>query len=71
MQKYGHTTLPHTYVCKYIEQSLFRPHHNNVRTTTVVVVVVRTLHSILKNDRTRTVIRTSKCAVQMTTNPQK
>ena len=31
------------------------PHHNNVRTTTVVVVVVHTHHSILKNDRTRTV----------------
>ena len=42
-----------------------------MRTTTVVVVVVRTPHSVLKKDRTRTVIRTSKCAVQMTTNPQK
>ena len=31
------------------------PHHNNVRTTTVVVVVVHTPHSVLKNDRTRTV----------------
>ena len=41
------------------------PHHNNVRTTTVVVVVVHTLHSYLKNDRTRTVIRTSKCTVPM------
>ena len=47
------------------------PHHNNVRTTTVVVVVVHTPHSILKNDRTRTVIRTSKCTVQMMTNHKK
>ena len=31
------------------------PHHNNV-------------HSILKNDRTRTVIRTSKCTVPMIAN---
>ena len=31
----------------------------------------RTPHSKPKIVRTRTVIRTSKCAVQMTTNPQK
>ena len=47
------------------------PHHNNVRTTTVVVVVVHTPHSILKNDRTCTVIRTSKCTVPMIPNPKK
>ena len=34
-------------------------------TTVVVAVVVHTPHSILKNDRTRTVIRTSKCTVPM------
>ena len=39
-------------MCKQIR---LLPHHNNVRTTTVVVVVVHTHHSILKNDRTRTV----------------
>ena len=44
------------------------PHHHNVRTTTVVVVVVHTPHSIPKNDRTCTVIRTFKCTVQMMTN---
>ena len=43
------------------------PHHNNVRTTTVIVVVVHTPHSIPKNDRNCTVIRTSKCTVQMMT----
>ena len=42
-----------------------------MRTTTVVVVVVHTPHSIPKNDRTRTVIRTSKCTVQMMTNQNK
>ena len=56
----------------YIIQSRLLPHHNNVRTTTVVVVVaVHTLHIILKNDRTHTVIRTSKCTLQMITNPKK
>ena len=44
------------------------PHHNNVRKKTVVVVVVHTPHIIPKNDRTSTVIRTSKCTVQMMTN---
>ena len=38
---------------------------------TVVVVVVHTPHSILKNDRTRTVIRTFKCTVPMRPNPKK
>ena len=47
------------------------PHHHNVRTTTVVVVVVHTPHSIPKNDRTRSVIRTSKCTVQLMTNQKK
>ena len=49
------------------------PHHNNVRTTTVVVVVVHTHHSILKNDRTRTVSAhtTSKFTVQMITTSEK
>ena len=47
------------------------PQHNNVRTTTVVVVVVHTLRRILKKDCTCTVNRTSKCTVQMVTNPIK
>ena len=56
----------------YIILSKLLPHHNNVRTTTIVVVVaVHTLHIILKYDRTHTVIRTSKCTVQMITNPKK
>ena len=59
----------------YIILSRLLPHHNNVRTTTIVVVVaVHTLHIILKNDPTRTVIctsRTSKYPVQMITNPRK
>ena len=42
-----------------------------MRKTTVVVVVVHTPHSILKNDRTRTIIRTSKCTIQMMPNPKK
>ena len=47
------------------------PHHNNVWTKTVVVVVVHTPHSILKNDSTCTIIRTSKCTIQMMPNPKK
>ena len=50
---------------EYSLETRLLPHHNNVRTTTVVVVVVHTPHSFPKNDRTRTVIRTSKCTVQM------
>ena len=53
--------------CKYKKTRLL-PHHNNVRTTTVVVVVFHTPHSIPKNDRTDTVVHTSKCTVLMITN---
>ena len=42
-----------------------------MKRTTVVVVVVHTPNSILKNDCTRTVIRTSKCTVPMIPNPKK